>query len=49
MHRELGKKIVERMVEDIKEYGVAEGYPSMEGRTMFVLFNPISDKGLKKE
>lgn len=44
MHRSLGKEIIDRMVIDMKEHGVPEKAPSMEGRTMYVVLNPISDK-----
>ena len=44
MHRELGREVVERMVSDLESYGIPEKEPSMEGRTMHVVINPISDK-----
>lgn len=44
MHRNLGKDIIDRMVVDMKEYGTPENAPSMEGRTMYVVLNPYSDK-----
>lgn len=44
VHRGLGREIIERMVEDLKEYGLAEKMPTMEGRIMSVSISPISDK-----
>ncbi|MBZ0167308.1 MAG: translation initiation factor IF-3 [Candidatus Omnitrophica bacterium] len=44
MHKELGREILDRLVVDIKEYGTPERPPSMEGRVMSVMFNPLSDK-----
>jgi len=43
-HRELGREILERMVKDLAEYGQPEGSPSMEGRMMYVLMNPVGSK-----
>ena len=43
-HREIGKEILERMVRDLEPYGQPERPPSMEGRMMSVLMNPISSK-----
>jgi len=44
MHRDLGKDIIDRMVVDMKEFGVPETSPSMEGKTMYVVLNPHSEK-----
>lgn len=40
-HRELGREILERFIKDIAEYGQADQLPSMEGRVMAVLLNPV--------
>ena len=44
MHKELGREILDRLVEDMKEYGTPERPPSMGGRVMSVMFNPLSEK-----
>ena len=49
MHRELGKKVLEKMIVDLDGYGIPDKAPSLEGRTMFVLFNPVSEKIVKKK
>ena len=44
MHRELGREILIRMIEDLKEHAQCDGHPSMEGRVMFVVMSPLSVK-----
>ena len=48
-HREIGQKILERMIMDLAECGQPEKSPSMEGRVMTVLFNPIATGKAKEE
>ena len=48
-HREIGQAILERMIEDLVEVGQPEKAPSMEGRVMSVLFNPVTAKKAKEE
>jgi len=43
-HKELGRRILERFITDTAEYGLPEKSPSMEGRVMYVLFNPGTSK-----
>ena len=43
-HKDLGRNILERMITDTKEHGQPEKAPSMEGRVMYVVFNPLSSK-----
>ena len=43
-HKELGRRILERIMVDVADKGQPEGSPSMEGRVMYILLNPISDK-----
>jgi len=43
-HKELGQRILERVIADTVKYGQPDKSPSMEGRVMFILLNPISDK-----
>ena len=44
MHKQLGREIIDRMVEALSEVGQPERVPSFEGRVMSVLINPKSDK-----
>jgi translation initiation factor IF-3 len=39
-HRELGQKILQRVIEDVKEVAVIESAPRMEGRQMFMILAP---------
>ena len=39
-HRELGQRILEDVVKDVKEVGVVEQAPRMEGRQMFMILAP---------
>jgi len=43
-HKELGQRILERVIGDAAKYGQPEKEPSMEGRVMYILLNPISTK-----
>jgi len=43
-HKELGRRILERLITDTAAYGQPEKAPSMEGRVMYVLLNPVSSK-----
>jgi len=43
-HREIGRHILDRIIADVAQHGEPENKPSMEGRVMFVLVNPISSK-----
>ena len=43
-HKELGQRILERLIVDIAKHGQPESRPSMEGRVMYVLLNPVSSK-----
>jgi len=43
-HREIGRRILDRIIIDAAKYGEPENSPSMEGRVMFVLINPVSSK-----
>lgn len=40
MHSDLGMKVVNRMVEDLKEYAATEKPPVQEGRQIVVVFSP---------
>jgi len=39
-HRELGQKVLQRVIEDLKDTAVIESAPRMEGRQMFMILAP---------
>ena len=43
-HKELGRGILERLIADTAEHGQPERSPSMEGRVMYILLNPLASK-----
>ena len=43
-HKELGQRILERIISDVAEHGQPDASLSMEGRVMFVLLNPAAAK-----
>ncbi|MDX1582376.1 MAG: translation initiation factor IF-3 [Thermoanaerobaculia bacterium] len=47
-HKELGKDVLDRLLEDIKDMGEPESPPNMQGNRMIQIINPISEKSKKK-
>ena len=43
-HQNLGRELLERVAEDIKEIGKVENMPKMEGRQMVMLIGPLPNK-----
>lgn len=43
-HKEIGRKVLERFAEALKEDGQIEQRPKMEGRSMFLVVAPLADK-----
>jgi len=43
-HKELGQRILERVIADTGKYGLPDKGLSMEGRVMYILLNPTTDK-----
>lgn len=39
-HKEQGFKLLEKVIEDVTEYGLVESAPKMEGRTMIMILAP---------
>jgi translation initiation factor IF-3 len=39
-HRELGQKVLQKIIEDVKDVAVIESAPRMEGRQMFMILAP---------
>jgi len=40
-HQNLGRELLERVAEDIKEVGKVENMPKMEGRQMIMMIGPV--------
>ncbi len=40
-HQDVGRSLLERVAEDIKEIGKIESMPKMEGRQMVMMINPL--------
>lgn len=40
-HQDLGRKLLERVAEDITELGKIDSMPKMEGRQMVMMINPV--------
>lgn len=43
-HAEIGKRVLERVATDTKEYGQMERRPKLEGRNMIMILNPLQSK-----
>ncbi|MCH2068300.1 MAG: translation initiation factor IF-3 [Shimia sp.] len=41
-HQNLGRELLERVAEDVKEIGKVENMPKMEGRQMIMMIGPLS-------
>ena len=48
-HNELGKEVLEKMAEQAKNLSSVTASPTMEGRSMFLILSPLSDKDKKKK
>ena len=46
---ELGRNILDRLKEDLKDVAVVENMPKLEGRNMHMLIAPIKEKPAKKK
>ena len=44
-HTELGKDVLDRFAEAVKDYGVVETKPTMELRSMYMMIIPIKKEG----
>ncbi len=43
-HQNLGRQLLERVAEDVKELGKVENMPKMEGRQMVMMIGPLPQK-----
>ncbi len=44
-HQNLGRELLERVAEDVKNLGKVENMPKMEGRQMVMMIGPMPQKG----
>ena len=44
VHQELGRELLERVAEDVKEHGKVENIPKLEGRQMTMMIGPMPTK-----
>ena len=44
MHQELGSKLLDRIEDDLSEYGEVEQRPKLEGRQLIMVFAPLRKK-----
>jgi translation initiation factor IF-3 len=47
-HPEIGRRILERLIQEVSEVAVAENMPRMEGNSMHVILGPRPGTGVKK-
>lgn len=47
-HVDLGKNLLMRFADDLKEYGAIEGHPRLEGRRAHIVIGPIKEKPAPK-
>ena len=43
-HQELGRELLERVADDVKDHGKVENIPKLEGRQMTMMIGPMSTK-----
>ena len=43
-HKEIGQRVLERFAEECKDVATVEQRPKMEGRSMFLMLNPVNEK-----
>lgn len=43
-HKGLGQEVLDRLAEEVKDIATVQSRPKMEGRNMFMMLSPISDK-----
>ena len=48
-HKELGKAVLEKMADQVSDLANVITKPKMEGRSMFLMLAPLSDKDKKKK
>jgi translation initiation factor IF-3 len=49
LHPERGRVLLERLAEDVKEIGLVEQQPTLDGRNMIMLLGPTKNAGVKRD
>jgi translation initiation factor IF-3 len=49
VHQELGKEVIDRIIESLQEVASIEAQPKMDGRIMFAVVAPKSEKDKEKD
>lgn len=44
IHKNIGKELLDRIEDELKEFGKVEQYPKLEGRQMVMVLAPINKK-----
>jgi hypothetical protein len=47
VHQEYGRKLLDRMAEELKEVAIIERTPLVEGRNMIMIMSPLNKKHAK--
>ena len=47
-HPEIGRKILERVAEQVTEYATVESAPRQDGRNMTMVLNPLRKPGVRR-
>jgi translation initiation factor IF-3 len=48
-HTELGRKLLDRLTEDLKELGTVDTYPKLDGRNMVMVFAPVKRPAVRHD
>src|SRR5205807_4528086 len=49
VHQEIGRKILERVADDARQFAVVERQPLLEGKNLFMILAPSRGQGATKE
>jgi translation initiation factor IF-3 len=44
VHKDIGRNLIQRLIEELEEIGDLENRPKMEGNNLVAIFSPIKDK-----
>jgi translation initiation factor IF-3 len=48
-HTELGRKLLDRLAEDLKELATVDAYPKLDGRNMVMVLAPVKRAAVKEQ
>jgi len=49
VHQEYGRKLLDRMAEELKDFAIIERNPLVEGRNMIMIMSPLAKKQTKSD